>query len=145
MSARTRMTAGSKERGWSRVVPEVFCLNSSPCRPRCSHHRRCTATMLSFARHTGVSFRFSISQDTLGFPFSSLPRKTHEFVGLFSSIHNESTSSPRRRRTAEQLHGPAATVHVCIFLYSDAIASASVFSWSGTARARSSARISDLG
>ena len=35
----------------SRVSPH-FRFDSSPWRPRCSHHRRCTATLSSLARHT---------------------------------------------------------------------------------------------
>ena len=78
-------------------------------------------------------------------------RKRHEFVGLFSSTHDKSISAPRRRRTAEQLHGTLGILQDTLSsrlsghrgLY--AVFSvkqrhclcASVFFWSGTARARS--------
>ena len=78
----------------SSVSPH-FRLDSSPCRP----------VFASSPLHGDY-----LSTDTLGVPFGSLLRKTHEFVGLFSSTHNESTSAPRRRRSAEQPHGSFVTV-----------------------------------
>ena len=126
----------------SRVSPH-FRLDSSPCRPWCSHHRRCTATLPSLARHTG-------------FHSGSPSRKTHWGPVQFSISQNirilgrllSMTSQPPRglgaaapRNYTAPLflsrhmhpHVSVATVHVC--RVSSLLSIFGVFFASGAARA----------
>ena len=132
MSARSRTAAGSRERGWSRAVPEVFYESPPQQPPAQSHSVRRPAELLEclngFSFHelcvTGCHvfhrifcWTFFLPQADPGKPRATIARqalvsrKTHEFVGLsqdtrvFSFTHNKSIFAPRRR-TAEQLHGP---------------------------------------
>ena len=80
----------------SRVSPH-FRLDSSPWRPRCSHHRRCTATLSSLAKYTNSLACLSVC----------LIQQYTRIPGL-CLVHDESTSTRSWCSSAE--HGFFVTV-----------------------------------
>ena len=130
MSARARTTAGSRQRGRPRAIPEVFCPRPLPNNPLhnrtrtrsfglspfCVVHDLCSvswrfASMFQFFVRDRLSFvsphfwlDLFCTQADPGKPRTTIARKalvssrkTHDFVGLFSTIHQKSISAPRRR------------------------------------------------
>ena len=92
------------------VFHRIFRLDSSPWRPRCSHHRRCTAILSSLARHKFVGVSLSLSflatHRFTGFSQSVLSTIT-QIPGL-CLVHDESTST--RSWCAARLDGSFVTV-----------------------------------
>ena len=139
MSARSRTAAGPRERGWSRMVPEVLCERPLPNKPVHSRtrtrsfslsHGLCSVFPMIFDlfrarmlerfqvcdRLSIVSPHFwgdlAISRKTQFLwlvSHSALTRKTHKFGGL-SLVHYESTSTRSWCSSAARLHGSFVTV-----------------------------------
>ena len=141
MSARSRTAAGSRERGWSREVPEVFCENN-PCIKalapvpsvspmvsvlclaeflQCfSSHESCVTGCHSFHRFFGSTFlhtsgsRQASNHDRTASAslFLQDTRVCWSLLDYPSQFNIRATTAPRRRRCAEQLQGPSVTVKI---------------------------------